>query len=175
MNELITCVNRLDRVKTHTVSLIRGTVADDNLKDVDIGKYHETVRILAQNLRNRTARTYRFKGARLKAAQDILQRRLIHETLVQQRQLIPCYAGKLNLVLTESGDVYPCESFTGKLGNVRECNYDMTRILTTREARNIINAIQGDGCYCTHECYLMTNILFNPHMIPALLREYIKL
>ena len=31
------------------------------------------------------------------------------------------------------------------------------------------------NCYCTHECYFMTNILFNPRLYPALAREYIQL
>src|SRR4030067_3311774 len=99
MDSLIEFINKLDNIKTHTVSLIRGKVSDESLKNIDINKYHRTLKKMESNLRNRTSAIYRFKGARLKAAQDILQRRLIHETLIQKRQLIPCYAGRLNLVL----------------------------------------------------------------------------
>ena len=130
---------------------------------------------MESNLRNRTSGIYRFKGARLKAAQDILQRRLIHETLIQKRQLIPCYAGRLNLVLTESGDVYPCESFTMNIGNVKNYGYNLKSLLKTEQAKKIIHSIQNNNCYCTHECYFMTNILFNPRMYPLLLKEYIQL
>lgn len=177
MDELIEFVNSLDKIKTHTVSLIRGEVSDGNLKNVDIDKYHQTAKKLEADLKNRMSRTYRFKGARLKAAQDILQRRLIHETVVKNCQLIPCYAGRLNIVLTETGDVYPCEKFDidMKLGSVKDTEYDIKKVLETERAKQIIKSISKNSCFCTHECYMMTNILFNPRMYPALINEYLQI
>lgn len=174
MDELIAFVKTLHNIKTHTVSLIRGEVSDESLKSIDFRKYQETINKLESNLKNRQSSRYRFTGARLKAAQDILQRRLISETLRQKKQIIPCYAGRLNLVLTETGDVYPCESFSMNLGNVRDTGYDIKKLLKTNKARKVIPSIQRDGCFCTHECYTMTNILFNPLMYPALLKEYFQ-
>jgi radical SAM protein with 4Fe4S-binding SPASM domain len=175
MDELIEFVNELKNIKTHTISLIRGNVLDGKLKDIDLEKYHKTINKLESNLKNKVSSIYRFKGARIKAAQDILQRRLIYETMVQHRQLIPCYAGRLNLVLTETGDVYPCESFTRRLGNVRDTDYDMRRFLKIEQTKEIVHSIQNNGCHCTHECYFMTNIFFNPLMYPALLKEYMQM
>lgn len=175
MDEVIDFVRGLDNIKTHTVSLIRGPVADKRVKDIDIEKYRRVIDRLALNLRMKMSGTYRFKGAKLKAAQDILQRRLIYETMVQKRQLIPCYAGRLNIVITESGDVYPCESFNMKMGNLRENDFNLDGILHDSTARNIIDSIREEGCFCTHECYLMTNILFNPAVYPSLLKEYLRL
>jgi len=175
MDELIGFVNGLKGVKTHTVSLIRGTVSDEGLKDIDMEKYHKTISRMAANIRERVSNIYRFRGAGLKAAQDILQRRLIHETMTKKKRLTSCYAGRLNLVLTEAGDVYPCESFDMKMGNVRENSYDLLKISGTDKARGILRSIRERGCFCTHECYLMTNILFNPLMYPALLKEYVQL
>lgn len=175
MDAVIELAGRLDKIKTHTVSLIRGAVSDSSFKDIQIDKYHQTIERLASNLRTRVSSMYRFKGAKLKAAQDIVQRRIIHKTIAENKQQVPCYAGRLNLVLTESGDVYPCESFDMKMGNVRDSGYDMNNILKSNEARDIIGSIYSKKCYCTHECYIMTNILFNPIMYPELLREYMKL
>ena len=175
MNELIDFVKGLEMRKTHTVSLIRGNVQDEELKVVDMGKYKKTIELLASNLRNKQSSTYRFKGAKLKAAQDIVQRKVIFDTVASHRYQIPCYAGKLNMVLTESGDVYPCESFDMKLGNVRDNGYDIKNILKSKSARKVIKSIQDTGCFCTHECYLMTNILFNPSMFPKLMKEYMQL
>jgi radical SAM protein with 4Fe4S-binding SPASM domain len=175
MDELIDFVSGLEGIRTHTVSLIRGTVSDRELKDIDSEKYHKTINRLASNLKQKISGTYNFKGAKLKAAQDILQRRLIYNTLKQKKQLIPCYAGRLNLVLTETGEVYPCESFTMGMGNVRDNNYDIRRILKNDKAQKYLRSIQDKDCYCTHECYFMTNILFNPTIYPALLKEYMQL
>lgn len=175
IDELIDFVNGLDKVRTHTVSLIRGSVSDKGLKEVDIEKYHKTIDRLAANLKKKVSGIYSFKGAKLKAAQDILQRSLIYETMARKKQLIPCYAGKLNLVLTETGDVYPCESFNMKMGNVRDSGYDLREILKDSGAQKVLQSIQNKSCYCTHECYFMTNILFNPLMYPALLKEYVQM
>ncbi len=175
IDDLIHFVNGLDRVKTHTISLIRGDVQDKALKDVDIEKYRKTINRLDKNLKLNIASQYRFRGAKLKAAQDILQRRIIYETFANKKQLLPCYAGKLNLVITETGDIYPCESFSMLMGNVRDIGYDINGMLKTPEARNILRSIKDRKCFCTHECYVMTNILFNPAMYPSLLKEYIKL
>ncbi len=174
MDTLIEFINKLDNVKTHTVSLIRGEVLDEGLKDIDINTYHETLKKMESNLKNRTSSIYRFRGSKLKAAQDILQRRLIYETMRQERQLIPCYAGRLNLVLTEIGDVYPCESFGAqmKIGNVKDHEYNLRKVLKTDRAQKVVHSIQDKCCYCTHECYFMTNILFNRKLYPSLAKEY---
>ncbi|MBI4710830.1 MAG: radical SAM protein [Nitrospirae bacterium] len=176
MDGIIDFVSGLKDIKTHTISLIRGNISEEDYKKTDYKKYLHAVERLEKNLKNKTASVYRFKGSRLKAAQDIIQRRLIHETMIKKRRLIPCYAGRLNLVLTETGDVYPCEFFSGrmKLGNVKDNGYDLRRILKTEKAQEIIRLIKNKGCYCTHECYFMVNILFNPSMYPALFKEYLN-
>ena len=175
MEELINYVTGLDAIKTHTVSLIRGNVADTELKEVDQQKYQATILLMAANLKSKHASTYRFRGSGIKAAQDIVQRRLIHRTQVERKQLVPCYAGRLTVVVTESGEVYPCEAFTDKLGNVRESDYDLRKILSSRQSAHALTAIKRKKCYCSHECYMMMNILFNPRTYPALFKEYIGL
>lgn len=175
MQETFATVKRLDRIRTHTVSLIRGEASTEKQKEVDIEKYLQTINTMESDLKTRKAPVYGFSGARLKAAQDILQRRLIYETAVAKKRLIPCFAGKLNLVITETGDLYPCESFDMKMGNLRERGYDVDEILKSDAARKVNTFIGSKGCYCTHECYFMTNILFNPAQYPAILKEYLQL
>jgi len=175
MDEIIEFVLGLEHVRTHTISLARGELADARHKAVDHAKYERAVGRLAANLRERKAPTYAFRGARLKAAQDILQRRLIHRTLQQQRRLIACYAGRLNLVLGETGEVYPCETRRESFGNVRAHGYDLNAVLGTAAARASLGAIARGECHCTHECYFLTNILFNPRCYPALAREWLRL
>jgi MoaA/NifB/PqqE/SkfB family radical SAM enzyme len=175
MEWLIEFVKGMKMIKTHTVSLIRGDVSDEGLKAVDTSKYLKTITNMEADLKGNSASIYRFRGARLKAAQDILQRRLIHDTLIKKRRLIPCYAGRLNLVLTEAGDVYPCESFTMGMGNVRDFGCDVAGLLNSEKAKGVPENIEKGGCYCTHECYLMTNILFNPRGYGGLLKEYFRL
>ncbi len=177
IDEVIDLVQTLPYIKTHTVSLIRGEVFRDDLKRVDLAKYKKVINRLESDLKKRLASTYRFRGAKLKAAQDILQRKLIYEAASTTTRTTQCYAGKLNLVLTETGDLYPCEDFSEnmKLGNIRESSYDLQELLQSDPAKQILDYIHDKGCHCTHECYFMTNILFNPRRYPELLKEYLQL
>lgn len=175
MEDIIDFVRSLENVRTHTLSMIRGELADESYKDIDPELYRRAVDKMGDDLTEGRANVYRFKGAKLKAAQDMLQRRLIHETMQKQRRLIPCYAGALNIVLTESGDVYPCELSTQRMGNARDYNHDIKRLLNSKEARAVANEIKKGSCHCTHECYFMTNLLFNPRMYGKLLKEYLTL
>lgn len=175
VGETIEQVRMMEGVRTHTVSLVRGEISDPELKSVDVEKYGRTAEKLGQGLRTGAATSYRFAGAHLKAAQDILQRRLILKTLKENRRVIPCYAGRLTTVVTETGNVYPCESFQDKLGNLRENAFDLPRLLARPEARQAVDAIGGSRCFCTHECYMMMNVLFNPELLPVLFRETLRL
>ncbi|MBE0448242.1 MAG: radical SAM protein [Actinobacteria bacterium] len=168
-------VKGLEYSGTHTLSLVRGKLADESLKEVDMNVYREAIETMEADLKRKLAGRYHFPGARLKSAQDILQRRLIYQTVAQQKRALPCYAGQLNLVLTETGDVYPCELLNQKIGNVKACGYDMRKLLQSAQANSIIREIGESQCYCSHECYFMTNILFNPRMYPALIKEYLQL
>jgi radical SAM protein with 4Fe4S-binding SPASM domain len=177
IDEVLDLVKTFPQIKTHTVSLIRGEVFRNDLKQVDLAKYKKVIERLESDLKKRVAAMYRFRGGKLKAAQDILQRKLIYEAARKTKRTTPCYAGKLNLVVTETGDLYPCEDFseTMKLGNFRQSGYDLPGLLKSEHARKIFSFIHDKGCHCTHECYFMTNILFNPMHYPALLKEYLQL
>ena len=176
MDEIIDFVSSMDGIKTHTISLIRGNLSDRNFKNIDQQKYQHAIKRLEQNLKHRgSAKKYRFRGARIKAAQDILQRNLISRTNAAQKRLIPCYAGAINVVLEETGEVFPCESLKRSLGNVRDHGYDIQKVLSSDRAKAILNSIKDNQCYCTHECFFMTNILFNPRLYPALAREYLQI
>ena len=176
MDRIIDFVSSMESIKTHTISLVRGNLADKAFMNVDMLKYRHAIERLEQNLKKRgSSKTYRFRGARIKAAQDVIQRELISETFDKQKRLIPCYAGSLNLVLTENGEVYPCETLRRSFGNIRDYGYSMPKLLASDRAKAVVNAIRDGQCYCTHECYFMTNILFNPRLYPTLAREYLQI
>lgn len=174
MEGIIDYVRGLKSVKAHTISLVRGNLADKRYGSIDPAKYLHAIRMMERNLKKGTSPVYRFRGARIKAAQDILQRRIIHATLHERKRIVPCYAGRLNLVLSETGEVLPCELLDRTMGNVRDYGYDIRQVAGSRSARTIRGRIRKE-CRCTHECYLMTSILFNPLMYPSIVREYLQL
>jgi MoaA/NifB/PqqE/SkfB family radical SAM enzyme len=175
LDALIEFVRALPGLRAHTVSLVRGDPRDVRCKEVDPAAYLHAAEQLEAGLTGGSDPIYRFTGARLKAAQDIVQRRLIHDTLTEQKRQIPCYAGRLNLVLNESGELFTCEMLSSSLGNLRSHGYDVRRVLGSARARTVLDGIAEGRCHCTHECYFITNILFNPRLYPALAREYLRL
>jgi len=175
MDGIIDAVRDFEGDKSHTISMVRGDLANGCYKNVDIGAYHRAVGRLEGGLRSGAADMHRFRGSRVKASQDILQRRLIHRTLREQRRVTACYAGTLNVVLGEQGEVYPCEIQRRSLGNVRDYGLDMGKLLRSRNARAVQEALKNIPCHCTHECNFITNILFNPRLYPALALEYLRL
>jgi radical SAM protein with 4Fe4S-binding SPASM domain len=176
MDEVIDRVHAMGGIRTHTVSLARGDARDPETLDVDLAGYEAAMGRLARELRAGKQPTYTFRGARIKAAQDVVQRGLIHETARTGARQLECYAGRLNLVATETGELYPCESFRPehRLGSLREHGMDAMEVLRAEEAIRVVEKI-GRECHCTHECYMMTNILFNPRFYPALLRECVRI
>ena len=43
------------------------------------------------------------------------------------------------------------------------------------DAKDIVRKIENNCCYCTHECYFITNIMLNPKLYPAVLKEYVRI
>lgn len=176
MDGIVDLVRGLEGIRSHTLTLVRGHPRDGSGDGVDLDLYRRTSLRLEEAWRTGVRRHHRFAGGGLKAAQDRLQRRLVHRAATEGRRPVPCYAGRLNLVLTERGELHPCEPrWDRSFGNVREAGYDVAAMLATGRARAIRDELRRGGCHCTHECNLLTNILFNPGQHPRLLGEYARM
>jgi len=168
---IVAFVHGLEGVRSHTLTLARGA----GRRGVDPDAYRRAARSLERLWGARPERRHRFDGARLKAAQDRLQHELIGETLVAGRRLVPCQAGRLSLVLSESGDLRACEERPERsLGNVRDAGYDVRAMLRSARAGAVRAEIAGGDCWCTHECNFVTNILSRPRLLPALARAWAR-
>lgn len=175
MDEIIDFVNTLPGCETHTISMVRGNPADEAYKEIDLEKYRQAIMRLEEDLKGGNSKMYHFTLARLKTAQDLVQRKLIYETVRQGRRLLPCYAGRIGAVMSEVGDIYPCEILSDRMGNVREAGYDFRKVFYSEQADQVRAKISRTRCYCSHECYFVTNILFNPLMSGQVIRQYLEL
>ncbi len=175
MDAIIDFVNTLPGCETHTISMVRGDPADDDYKKIDLEKYKRAVDRLEVELKGSDAKMYHFAMARLKSAQDLVQRQLIYETMRQSRRLLPCYAGRITAVMNEEGDVFPCEILLDRMGNIRDFDYDFQELMHSQEADRVRAKIHRSKCYCSHECYFVTNILFNPLMVGPVAKKFLQL
>ena len=98
--------------------------------------------------------------------------KLIADTYENNRYITRCYAGLLNAVIYENGDVFPCELLNKKIGNLRQEGYDFKKLWHSKRAQEIRRWIKKNKCFCTHECYWINNIAFNPkYLIRLLLKD----
>lgn len=70
-----------------------------------------------------------------------------------------CASGKIRLVLSPGGDVYPCEKLgypnlrtmqRWNIGNIREFRYDINALVRSPKAREIYAKICDARCHCDH-------------------------
>ena len=93
------------------------------------------------------------------------------DILERQTQVIPCYAGQSHMVVMGDGSVSACEML-GPVGNLREQGF--AEILAGDAYREQLRSIKNKECHCTHNCALLTSILFNPRIVPQLLHQSVK-
>ena len=81
------------------------------------------------------------------------------ETVKQQRQVVPCMAGKISAVVYANGDVGVCEIHK-PIGNLRQKSFP--EIWKSDEARALRASIRRKECYCTTEVFMWSSIVYQP-------------
>jgi len=159
---------------TFSVNLIRGVPKNPKTVGIDINKYELITNAITEDYKknkfNKNAPL-----SKISTAKNILRSNFIAKTYKNKKYLSQCYAGKLSGVIYENGDVYPCELLSTKIGNIKDYDYNFKKLWKSENATKIIESIKKDKCFCTHECFWTTNILFNPKFHYKLLLESIKL
>jgi MoaA/NifB/PqqE/SkfB family radical SAM enzyme len=126
--------------------------------DVDVNVYKEVLRRMNIDKQHRKNTLF----AKLSAAKNSARSDLIVETVEKGKFITPCYAGKLQGVLYGNGDVFACEILDKKIGNIRDFNFDFGALWKSEANKAVVKFIKDTDCFCTHECFYTTNMLFNP-------------
>ena len=92
------------------------------------------------------------------------------QTIEEQRQVIPCQAGKFHAVVMGDGGVSSCEMLP-VVGNIRQQSWN--EIMESTAYRDQVKSIENGECHCTHNCAMMGSILFNPATMVQLARQKI--
>ncbi len=161
-------------VNTVFTLLTRGAPRDPGAKGFDIAKYEELHAVLERDNKARMlSGYYKMPFSDLLNAKRIVRPRIIAKTVRERRYQIPCYAGSLGGAMFSEGQVLPCELQVDKaIGNVRDVDYDFKKLWFSPRADELRRWIRDTKCFCTYECFLTVNILFNPLVLPRVLKEY---
>ncbi len=86
-------------------------------------------------------------------------------TIEEERQVIPCQAGKFHMVVWADGRVSSCEMLPS-IGDLRTQSW--SDIHGSAALKDQVAAIEKGACHCTHNCAMLGSILFNPMNVPKL-------
>ncbi|NQT23689.1 MAG: radical SAM protein [Candidatus Omnitrophica bacterium] len=161
-----------DELKPDSIALnlLRGNPKNPKLKEIDINNYDSLCQEMNQDILTQRLTGYsNFPLVEFTIANNMLIRDYVSKTYRTQCYQMPCYAALLNAVVYPNGDVVACEPLDKKLGNLKKTNYDFKKVWFSRKAIDLRKWIKDTKCFCTHECNLNTNILFNLRFLPKLL------
>ncbi len=140
--------------------LVRGSTADPAFEQgVDLDLYRAAAAQL-QTLEDRRARGRPL--GRLLAARPALEREIIARHAQGEPQLKGCTAGSLVAVVTERGELMPCELRSESFGNLRDVDFDLEALWRSPQAQAFREQVQGGGCHCTFETAVRTGMTFEP-------------
>ena len=129
----------------------------------DAADYAQAIDRLIQHIERR-----KYRGiARISEAFRIEYYRLVKRILVEQDQVLPCYAGWASAQIYADGTVWPCCVRADDLGNLRDVNYDFRAIWFGEKIQAVRKSIANKECYCPLANASYTNLL---HNIPTLAR-----
>ena len=157
-------------------TLVRGSPRESTTLQVDLDRFEAFNEMLEKGLIQEGMRGYqRFPLADFINAKNLISRKLIADTARHKRFITPCYAGRIAGVIYPAGDVYPCELRDDLMGNLRDHEYDLNKIWKLKSSESIRKDIHHSKCFCTHECFITLNILFNPRYFANLSGQVMKL
>jgi hypothetical protein len=147
------------------------------MEELDIRKYEALHDALERDNKARIlSGYYKMPFSDVLNAKRIVRPRIIAKTVRERRCQIPCYAGGLGGAMFSEGQVLPCELHVDSvIGNVRDVDYDFKKLWFSPKGEEIRRCIRDTKCFCTYECFLTVNILFNPLVLPQVAREWAAL
>jgi AdoMet-dependent heme synthase len=143
---------RCPRMDHHNLAIIRGDRKNPTLKGPSLKTYED----LYEYIRRLWAP--REQGRMGSAVEPMLQWAKV-ETVKQERQVVPCKAGKISGVVYANGDVGVCEIHK-PIGNLRQKTFP--EIWHSAEAKRLRESIAKKECYCTTEVFMWSSIVYQP-------------
>jgi len=149
-----------ERVELDTVGLDITPIARD---------YAPVADFLSQHARSTPARGFARVTQSFRAAYYQLAKR----TLIEQRQVVPCFAGWASGHIAPNGDVWSCCIRAEPVGNLRETNYDLKPIWFEQvgSMKHLRRSIAAGECACPMANASYANMLLHPPTLMQVARE----
>lgn len=156
-------------VSYQRIGLLREDTKDKKLTEVSLEEYERAMEEIRKDENRQGGSDY----SKLFGIINQINNEINVKTRRYKKRVIPCVAGRNMLVVKENGDVFPCEILNRKMGNLKEVNYRINKLLSTKSSKEIRKFIKKK-CFCPWGCATQNNIVFNPRMYPKIIHKLIK-
>jgi len=143
---------RCPKMDHHNLAIIRGDRKNPALRGPGLKQYEDLYEYIRRLWAPREQERY---GS---IVEPMLQWAKV-ETVKQERQVVPCKAGRISGVVYANGDVGVCEIHK-PIGNLRQKTFP--EIWHSDEAKKLRASVANKECYCTTEVFLWSSIVYQP-------------
>jgi len=164
---------------------VRGKTPDNTAKNVEAEGYAAYSKAC---MSKRLANTKRMSlSSRAFTAVNMTVQQYVARAAMTNDYIMPCQAGRRMVVLDDQGDVQPCEMLdfmikegtaqvsTASLGNLRDFDYSIRKMLATPLAKKVAKEIVDTKCRCTFECAMAVNTIYNFRAWPRAAWNFLRL
>jgi MoaA/NifB/PqqE/SkfB family radical SAM enzyme len=155
--KILDYINKNFSFDNQTITYVRGDIKDPNLKVKAEKEYREMNQFL-ENLERQKEKFLLYplyRGVRTVAWKNLM------ETVFEDKFVTPCVAGKKLLIISETGVVRPCEILDKVIGNLKDYDFDLKKLMKSKNRKDIYNWIVDTKCKCSFECALAANVTWN--------------
>ena len=163
-------------IDNHVTAFTRGKTKEDDAADIPIEYYSKYKKIIQ---RDGGSSNHSLQKA-IAAVRDVVMDEVDRE-LVENNYKHDCSAGQKFLEVYQNGEVVSCEiletlveGIDTSMGNIKDFDCDIQKLLKSDKAKNIISYIKQSKCHCTFECPKHMDVLYNKKFYPKLFRKFIK-
>lgn len=163
-------INKDFKFDNMSVTYARGKIKDKNLKIVSEGRYKEINQFLERREKGKEKRLLYplWRGVNSVSRDNLMK------TVFDDKFVSACVAGRKLLVISETGNVQPCEILGKSFGNLRDYDWDLNKLLKNSKVKETRKWIRDSKCKCSFECALAANVVWNKKNYPKVLLSAIK-
>jgi MoaA/NifB/PqqE/SkfB family radical SAM enzyme len=99
---------------------------------------------------------------------------IVRQTLQEERQVLPCYAGIASAHIAPNGDVWTCCIRAEPMGNLRSADYDLHRVWGSESAHALRGSIRRGECHCPLANAAYTSMLCDPPSLVQVAQNMLK-
>ena len=153
-----------------SVTYARGVIKDESLKNVSKNRY----KLINEFLENREKNKEKRLLYPLWRGVNSVSRENLMRTVFDDKFVSSCVAGRKLLVVSETGEVQPCEILGKSFGNLRDYDWNLKALLKQNSVNQINKWIKDTKCKCSFECALAANVVWKPKNYPKVVSSAIK-